>query len=123
MWKQPHKTLTVVLGLLGCGAPSSYPMVVGTYVATRAESIVFHPDKKVQHIQRVEGREQRETLGYVRPVSGAMNQWEVFAPDSSPFIGTRFESESTFTQITVHWQNLRSNREIRQSQFQRAGNR
>jgi hypothetical protein len=107
------------LGLVGCGAPSANPKLVGTYVAANAESLVFLADTSVLYARVVDGQEQRVTIGYTRQVSGAPGQVEVFAPDSSPFIGTRFEVDTNFTKVTVRWNDLRPSKAVRQSHYER----
>src|SRR6266540_6214431 len=99
--------LLAVLGFAGCSAPSANPKLVGTYIATNAESLVFLPDTRVLHVRLVEGREQRVLIGYANSVSGAPDILSVIAPDTSPFIGTRFEVDTNFTKVTVHWNDLR----------------
>jgi hypothetical protein len=107
------------LGLVGCGAPSANPKLVGTYVATNAESLVFLADTRVLHVRVVDGQEQRVSVGYTRSVSGAPGQVEIFAPDSSPFIGTRFEVDTNLTKVTVHWNDMRPTKDERQTHFER----
>lgn len=103
--------LIAVLGLVGCGSPSANPKLVGTYVATNAEVLVFLADTRVLH--------DRVPVGFVRPVRGAPGQVEIFAPDSSPFIGTRFEVDTNFTKVTVRWNDMRPAKVERQSRFER----
>jgi len=111
--------LIAALGFVGCSAPSGNPKLVGTYVATNAESLVFLPDTRVLHVRVVDGREQRVLVGYTAFVSGASDTISIIAPDTSPFVGTRFQVDTNFTTITVDWRDLRSTNDVRQSYFHR----
>jgi hypothetical protein len=107
------------LGIAGCGAPSANPKLVGTYVATNSESLVFLPDTRVLHIRLVAGLQESVAIGYTRQVSGALGHLDIFAPDRSPFIGTRFEIDTNFTRVTVHWNDRRPPKGGRQKYFER----
>src|SRR5262245_45925389 len=111
--------LIAALGLVGCSAPSANPRLVGTYVATNAESLVFLADTRVLHVRVVDGREQRVFVGYTASVSGAPDTLSIIAPDTSPFVGTRFHVGTNFTKVTVDWRDLRSTNDVRQSYFER----
>lgn len=115
--------LIVVLGLAGCRAPSASPKVVGKYTATNAESLVFLPDTRVLHVRLVAGLEQQVMIGYASPVGGTPNTLSVIAPDTSPFVGTRFEIDTNFTKVTVHWNDLRRTNDVRQNYFERKRDR
>jgi len=119
-----HATMVVLalsLALAACRPPAANPRVVGTYVATNGESLMFLPNTRVAHMAPQSAEPQRLLLGSTRPVLRVSNAVEVFAPDASPFLGTRFEFDTDFTTITVRWRDHRPNAQTRQTRYLRKG--
>src|SRR5262245_61558887 len=109
----------VAFSLAGCRPPTANPRVVGTYVATNGESLMFLPDTRVLHVVPQPGGPQQFQIGYTRPVLGKSNAVEIWQPDRSPFLGTQFEIDTNFTKIKVRWDDPRPNPQTRQTFFER----
>lgn len=96
--------LTALLGLAGCVTMSADPRLVGRYVSTDSESLVFERDARVYFVRTFGGQDQRVLIGYAAAASGSPpGSLSIAGPDTSPFIGTSFQVSDDFRTITVDW--------------------
>src|SRR6266571_2434176 len=96
-----HIVLIALLGLSGCVTMHQDFRLVGTYVGADSESLSFLSDTSVYYSRVVDGREQRLLLGYTVPVSSTRpGLFSIFAPDTSPFLGTSFQVSGDFRTVT-----------------------
>ena len=111
---RPVILLALLFTFVGCRPPAADSRLVGTYVATNGEALIFLADTRVLHCDS----NRTNYIGFTRPMYGAVNVVEIFAPDTSRFLGTQFQIDTNFTTITVRWRNLRTN-DVRSDQYQR----
>ena len=96
--------LAAILGLAGCATPSLDSRMIGTYIASDSEALIFAQDGKVYHFRPGDGKEQRVFLGYAFAGSSSpRGYFSIAGPDTSPFIGTSFQLSDDFSAVTVRW--------------------
>ena len=97
-------TLAVLVLVMGCSPPSTNPKLVGTYLGTNSETLIFTTDTRVFHTQIVNGKEERHFLGYYASSSSGPYFLRFVAPDTSRFVGTSFVVSSNFSSVTATWE-------------------
>jgi hypothetical protein len=97
--------------------------MVGTYAATDSERLIFYEDTRVVHSRVTEQAVQRVLLGYAKAGRGTPGQLTIHSPDASPFLGTRFEVNAEFTEVTVQWMEFGQSNAMRPTRFERADDR
>ena len=82
------------------------PALDGSYQGYNGEILYFNQGR-VDHVRQSNGMNEKTFVGMVRNSDGAAYQWEVFAPDISPFIGTRFAFDYSTRTVAVNWSDFR----------------
>jgi hypothetical protein len=111
--------LSIVIG--SCVNAPLDPALDGTYCGSNGEILHFNQGR-VDHVRRSNGINQKTFVGIVRNSDGAINQWEVFGPDISPFIGTRFEFDYSTRKVAVNWRDPRPQAVARESSYRKTSN-
>jgi hypothetical protein len=96
------------------------PALDGSYRAPNGEILSFDQGR-VDHVRKLGEMSEKTFIGVARNAHGSKHQWEIFAPDISPFIGTRFLFDDSVNHVSVEWSDFRSQRVKRESSYKKSG--